>query len=73
MPEKENGVKVKVENLTVNDLWSRFFSNLSSFLEKTNLPFIKIKSKHKHNYLRSVMSFHHVLHLAKMCVIANIY
>ena len=33
-PTKQVAVKLKVENLTVNERWSCFFSNLTSFLEK---------------------------------------
>ena len=68
-------VKVKVENLTVNELWSRFFSNLASFFRsKTNLPLINTKRRHtnKHRYLR-IVQFFNVLHiLQKVCQCNNI-
>ena len=71
---KRLGVKVKVENLTVNELWSSFFSNSSVFLRsKTYLLFIKTKRRRLHRYLRIVTSFQRVAHLARKCVNATAF
>ena len=69
-------VKVKVEKLTVNELWSRFFSNLASFFRsKTNLPLINTKRRHtnKHGYLRIVTFFLTCCTSCKKCVNATIF
>ena len=65
-------MKVKVENLTVNELWYVFSQTKPVFPRgRTKLPFIKTKIRQMLRYLRIVTSMQSVAHLEKMFVNAT--